>query len=52
MKKFELKLTTANLKNKQGEKSRKYLSEMNIEQLCLNMKTARYHPVEMKRPTQ
>jgi hypothetical protein len=50
MKKIELKLTTVNLKKKkQWRKSRKYLSEVNIEQLCLKMKTARYNRVEMKR---
>jgi hypothetical protein len=43
MKKIELKLTTANLKKKNN------FSEVNIEQLCLNMKTARYNRVEMKR---
>jgi len=31
-------------------KSRQYLSEVNIEQLCLNMKIARHNGVEMKRP--
>jgi hypothetical protein len=42
MKKIELKLTTANLKFF-------FFSKVNIEQLCLNMKTARYNRVEMKR---
>ena len=49
MEKIELKLTTANLKKRQLTKSRQYLSEVNIEQLCFNMKTARYNRVEMKR---
>jgi hypothetical protein len=50
MEKIELKLTSANLKKKkQLTKSRQYLSEVNIEQLCFNMKTARYNRVEMKR---